>query len=196
MEFQKGKKGKNVRLTIDSKVQELTSELLKDKAGSICVMDIFTGSIVAMNSSPSFDPNSFVFGIILSFVLSFLLSKIYEKHSNSFSNPQTLSRIFPILSIGTTIIIAVVKSSLALSLGLVGALSIVRFRNPVKSPFELVMFFALLTLGITASVSIKWLALLVVVILTVIILIEIIQYFKNYVRSYKCKKTNIHCRVD
>ena len=63
LEFQKGKKGKNVRLTIDSKVQELTSELLKDKAGSICVMDIFTGSIVAMNSSPSFDPNSFVFGI-------------------------------------------------------------------------------------------------------------------------------------
>ena len=63
MEFQKGKKGKNVRLTIDSKVQELTSELLRDKAGSICVMDIFTGSIVAMNSSPSFDPNSFVFGI-------------------------------------------------------------------------------------------------------------------------------------
>ena len=63
LEFQKGKKGKNVRLTIDSKVQELTSELLRDKAGSICVMDIFTGSIVAMNSSPSFDPNSFVFGI-------------------------------------------------------------------------------------------------------------------------------------
>ncbi len=63
LEFQKGKKGKNIRLTIDSKVQELTSELLKDKAGSICVMDIYTGSIVAMNSSPSFDPNSFVFGI-------------------------------------------------------------------------------------------------------------------------------------
>ena len=63
LEFQKGKKGKNIRLTIDSKIQELTSELLKDKAGSICVMDIFTGSIVAMNSSPSFDPNSFVFGI-------------------------------------------------------------------------------------------------------------------------------------
>ena len=63
LEFQKGKKGKNIRLTIDSKVQELTSELLKDKAGSICVMDIYTGSIIAMNSSPTFDPNSFVFGI-------------------------------------------------------------------------------------------------------------------------------------
>ena len=63
LEFQKGKKGKNIRLTIDTKVQELTSELLKDKAGSICVMDIYTGSIIAMNSSPTFDPNSFVFGI-------------------------------------------------------------------------------------------------------------------------------------
>ncbi len=63
LEFQKGKKGKNIRLTIDSEVQKLTSELLKDKAGSISVMDIYTGSIIAMNSSPSFDPNSFVFGI-------------------------------------------------------------------------------------------------------------------------------------
>ena len=61
--FQKGKKGKNLRLTIDSEVQQLTSKLLKDKAGSICVMDIYTGSIIAMNSSPSFDPNLFVFGI-------------------------------------------------------------------------------------------------------------------------------------
>ena len=61
--FQKGEKGKNLRLTIDSEVQQLTSKLLKDKAGSICVMDIYTGSIVAMNSSPSFDPNLFVFGI-------------------------------------------------------------------------------------------------------------------------------------
>ena len=61
--FQKGQKGKNIRLTIDSEVQKLTSKLLKDKAGSICVMDIYTGSIIAMNSSPSFDPNLFVFGI-------------------------------------------------------------------------------------------------------------------------------------
>ncbi len=63
LEFQKGEKGKNLKLTIDTKVQELTNELLKDKAGSICVMDIYTGSIIAMHSSPSFDPNLFVFGI-------------------------------------------------------------------------------------------------------------------------------------
>tara|TARA_Y100000389_G_scaffold196974_1_gene230724 strand:- start:102 stop:1976 length:1875 start_codon:yes stop_codon:yes gene_type:complete len=63
LEFQKGKKGKTQRLTIDTKIQQLANELLKDKAGSICVMDIYTGSIIAMHSSPSFDPNLFVFGI-------------------------------------------------------------------------------------------------------------------------------------
>ena len=63
LEFQKGERGKNLRLTIDTEVQKLTNELLKDQAGSICVMDIYTGDIIAMHSSPSFDPNLFVFGI-------------------------------------------------------------------------------------------------------------------------------------
>ena len=63
LEFQKGNSGKTVRLTIDTKVQKFINNLLKDKSGSICVMDIFTGSIIAMHSSPSFDPNLFVFGI-------------------------------------------------------------------------------------------------------------------------------------
>ena len=61
--FQEGDKGETIKLTVDSEVQKLANELLKDKAGSICVMDIFTGHIIAMHSSPSFDPNSFVFGI-------------------------------------------------------------------------------------------------------------------------------------
>ena len=61
--FQKGDKGETIKLTIDTKIQELSNDLLKEKAGSICVMDIYTGAIIAMHSSPSFDPNSFVFGI-------------------------------------------------------------------------------------------------------------------------------------
>ncbi len=61
--FQKGDKGETIKLTIDTKIQQLTNELLKEKSGSICVMDIYTGAIIAMHSSPSFDPNSFVFGI-------------------------------------------------------------------------------------------------------------------------------------
>ena len=63
LEFQKGKKGKTLKLTVDTEIQKLANELLRDKAGSICVMDIFTGEVIAMHSSPSFDPNLFVFGI-------------------------------------------------------------------------------------------------------------------------------------
>ena len=63
LEFQKGEKGKSLRLTLDTTVQKQANELLKNQAGSICVMDIYTGEIIAMQSSPSFDPNLFVFGI-------------------------------------------------------------------------------------------------------------------------------------
>ncbi len=63
LEFQKGEKGESLRLTIDTEIQKLANELLKDQAGSICVMDIYSGAIIAMHSSPSFDPNLFVFGI-------------------------------------------------------------------------------------------------------------------------------------
>ena len=60
-----GQKGQSIRLTVDTKIQQKCNELLKDKAGSICVMDIYTGDIVAMHSSPSFDPNLFLYGISL-----------------------------------------------------------------------------------------------------------------------------------
>jgi len=63
LEFQKGQKGKTLKLTIDTEIQKLANQLLKDQAGSICVMDIYTGELIAMHSSPSFDPNLFVFGI-------------------------------------------------------------------------------------------------------------------------------------
>ena len=58
-----GLNGKTIKLTIDTEIQKLCNELLKDVAGSISVMDIYTGEIIAMQSSPSFDPNLFLFGI-------------------------------------------------------------------------------------------------------------------------------------
>ncbi len=58
-----GKAGENFRTTIDLEVQKFTSEILEDKAASVCVMDIYNGDVITMVSSPSFDPNSFVHGI-------------------------------------------------------------------------------------------------------------------------------------
>ena len=56
-------RGKNYRTTLDLEVQKYTSEVLEDKAASVCVMDIYNGDIITMASSPSYDPNSFVHGI-------------------------------------------------------------------------------------------------------------------------------------
>ena len=58
-----GLNGESIQLTIDTEIQKFCNELLKNRAGSISVMDIYTGEIVAMQSSPSFDPNLFLFGI-------------------------------------------------------------------------------------------------------------------------------------
>jgi len=63
LEFVKGTAGINFRTTLDQEVQTLTSKLLEEKSGSVCVMDIYTGDVVAMVSSPTFDPNKFVHGI-------------------------------------------------------------------------------------------------------------------------------------
>ena len=63
IDHQESIKGKTIRLTIDTEIQKLSNTLLKDLAGSISVMDIYTGEIIAMHSSPSFDPNLFLFGI-------------------------------------------------------------------------------------------------------------------------------------
>jgi len=63
IDYIEGQKGKSIRLTVDTKIQQMCNKLLEDKVGSISVMDIFTGDILAMHSSPSFDPNLFLYGI-------------------------------------------------------------------------------------------------------------------------------------
>jgi len=63
LELVKGAAGKNFRTTIDQEVQKFAQELIKEKSGSICVMDIYMGDIIAMVSGPTFDPNKFVHGI-------------------------------------------------------------------------------------------------------------------------------------
>jgi penicillin-binding protein 2 len=63
LEVQNGNQGNSLRISIDTEIQNYTTELLRHKAGSISIMDIYTGEIVAMNSSPSFNPNDFLYGI-------------------------------------------------------------------------------------------------------------------------------------
>ena len=88
--------------------------------------------------------------LLLVFVITRAISWHYEKYSlsNSFSNTKYS---FTIVGLSTVLIISVVKSSLALSLGLVGALSIVRFRTPIKDPEELGYLFLVIASGLAAG---------------------------------------------
>ena len=63
IQVNQGKAGKSFKTTLDFEVQKFSSELLKDKAGSICVMDIYNGDIVSLVSSPTFEANQFVHGL-------------------------------------------------------------------------------------------------------------------------------------
>jgi len=63
LKFIEGEKGKNFRTTIDQEVQKFSSQLLEKKSGSVSVMDVYTGDIVALVSSPTYDANKFVHGI-------------------------------------------------------------------------------------------------------------------------------------
>ena len=97
------------------------------------------------------DNSSLVFTLLcllLTLFCSYILKFTYERKSNSLSSKYQLSNMIPILSGTTFLVILIVKSSLALSLGLVGALSIVRFRTPIKEPEDLVYLFLSIGIGI------------------------------------------------
>ncbi|MCB0599344.1 MAG: DUF4956 domain-containing protein, partial [Phaeodactylibacter sp.] len=80
------------------------------------------------NQVPEISPWNFLINLLLTAVLAHLLGRIYARYGSSLSNKRSFAANFELIAVTTMIIITIVKSSLALSLGLVGALSIVRFR--------------------------------------------------------------------
>ena len=118
------------------------------------------------------NPIEFIIKLILSSLLGYLLGYLYINYGKSFSNRLDISYIFPMLSIVTMLIITVVKSSLALSLGLVGALSIVRFRTPIKEPEELNYLFFSIALGISIGADQYLAAILTFIFLSIFIFLR------------------------
>jgi hypothetical protein len=100
------------------------------------------------------DPNAamslprFGLNLALAAVLALLLGLVYIRFGRTLSNRRLLARNFLLLTVTTTLVISIVKSSLALSLGLVGALSIVRFRAAIKEPEELTYLFLAIAIGL------------------------------------------------
>ncbi len=115
---------------------------------------------------------NFIVNILLTALLAFLLSKVYIKYGNSLSNRKRFASNFVLLSMTTMLIISIVKSSLALSLGLVGALSIVRFRAAIKEPEELTYMFLSIAIGLGFGADQRSIAIISFIIISAIIILS------------------------
>ena len=101
-----------------------------------------------LNSNIQIDFGNFFIAIILSLVLAYVVKITYIRVGRALNDKDYFSDTFIPLAIITTLVITVIKFSLALSLGLVGALSIVRFRAAIKEPEELVYLFFIISIGL------------------------------------------------
>ena len=101
-----------------------------------------------LNSAPDISYSNFIIAILISALLAFIVKLAYIRISRTLNDREYFSDIFVPLAIITTLVITVIKFSLALSLGLVGALSIVRFRAAIKEPEELVYLFFIIGIGL------------------------------------------------
>lgn len=104
--------------------------------------DLFNTEVASINLF------SFIIQLLITTLLSLVISYTYVRFGNALSNRKALAKNFVLIALTTMLIITIVKSSLALSLGLVGALSIVRFRTAIKEPEELAYFFIVISIGL------------------------------------------------
>jgi len=111
----------------------------------------------------------FLINIVVAAVLALLLGKMYTRYGTSLSNRRMFAQNFVLLTTTTMMIISIVKSSLALSLGLVGALSIVRFRAAIKEPEELTYLFLSIAIGLGLGADQRTITLIGFVIIMAII---------------------------
>ena len=123
---------------------------------------------------------SYIVLIVSSILIRYSLIYSHQPWAKSYS--QTIT--FLLLPIITYTITVTIAGNIALSLGMIGALSIVRFRHPVKNPLELVMYFNLITLGIAASVRTKWAINLTIITILIIFIVRYAHFFyKKYFKK-------------
>ncbi|WP_415284322.1 DUF4956 domain-containing protein [Candidatus Pelagibacter sp. Uisw_130] len=139
-----------------------------------------------LNQNVQIELSNFILSLFCAAVLSFIVHLFYIRFSSTLSNRIEFSKNFVVLGVATCIVIMIVKSSLALSLGLVGALSIVRFRAAIKEPEELVYLFLIIAVGLGCGAN----QLIVTTIGIFFALLTIIIYSK-YLNNKKDTSTEI-----
>ena len=133
------------------------------------INELLSPSITSLDLFPT------LFSFVMCVIMSFIVRDFYIKRSFSLTGKMHVGSIIPVLSTVVFLVIVVVKSSLALSLGLVGALSIVRFRTPIKEPEELVYLFLAISIGLGYAAG----QILITTILVMAILLIIFMWLSN-----------------
>ena len=116
-----------------------------------------------------------LFALFLLISSGFYLRLLLQLFGQAWIKTKAHTATLLILPVITYVITNVISGNIALSLGMVGALSIVRFRNPVRSPLELSVYFGAITMGISASVYVVWLIFLIFAITVVILSLSIVN---------------------
>jgi hypothetical protein len=147
----------------------------------------FLTQLTASRGNPP-DLVASVINLILSVVLAFILSRVYVHWGSALSNRRRFAANFILITITTTFIILIVRSSIALSLGLVGALSIVRFRAAIKEPEELAYIFFAISIGIGLGDNQRLITVLAVSV--AILVIAAMQFFRGRAADF-----NLHLTV-
>jgi len=125
IDYLKENQGEEVKITIDLEVQKLAQSLLKGKAGSICAMDIYTGEVIAMASSPAYDPNKFTHGIKI---------KDWNEIKNNPLRPLVNKSVAGLYSPGSTI--KPIVALAALEYGIINPEKVIQCKGH-KHPYEL-----------------------------------------------------------
>ena len=135
----------------------------------------------------------FIINIIITVILSQILASIYNKYSKSFSDRTITSSNFVYVATTTMVIITIIKSSLALSLGLVGALSIVRFRTAIKDPEELSYLFLSIAIGLGMGANQRYIVITGFLIIVSVIILKSIRKVKlsNYNMFLSIKSNDV-----
>ncbi|MBR9922690.1 MAG: DUF4956 domain-containing protein [Bacteroidetes bacterium] len=136
----------------------------------------------------------FLLNAILAAVLSFILGQFYSRYGNAVANRKQFGRNFMFLTLTTMLIIYIVKSSVALSLGLVGALSIVRFRAAIKEPEELVYLFFAIGIGLGMGANQATITLLAYLLIMSLLVIQSMVLRKGRQRSPENMFVNIRTK--
>ena len=131
-----------------------------------------------LNQNVQIELSSFILSLFCAAVLSFIIHLFYVRFSSTLSNRIEFSKNFVVLGVATCIVIMIVKSSLALSLGLVGTLSIVSFRAAIKEPEELVYLFLIIAVGLGCGAN-----QLIITVVGIFFALATILVYSKYLKS-------------